>query len=113
MPIEKTSAIDAVHIDKLSGALHLTIADHLEWDDDHLFKLQDKINSCLSFIESGEVFSAYPDAKDRDFVIDVVLKYRPTADASAFFEQAAPIIENAGILFRYGPGPTGYIDGNG
>jgi hypothetical protein len=113
MPIEKTSAIDAVHIDKLSGALHLTIADYLEWDGDHLFKLQDKINTCLAFIESGEVFSAYPDAKDRDFVIDVVLKYRPTADASAFFEQAAPIIENTGILFRYGPGPTGYVDGNG
>jgi hypothetical protein len=112
MTVEQTSVIDAAGIDG-SGALRLTIADTLEWNGDHLQKLQDKINAYLVFIESGEIFSAYPQAKDRDFRIDVELAFRPSAEAAAFLDQASAIIEDAGYLFSYGPAPAGYADKGG
>jgi len=44
MSIENVSVIDVVSIDKNGDAV-LTIADHLEWDDEntHLLKLQNKM----------------------------------------------------------------------
>lgn len=53
MSIEETEVIDFIGIDKEQGEVSLTISDHLEWDDNHLFILQKKLNSYISFIESG------------------------------------------------------------
>jgi len=36
MSVEQTTVIDAIGIDQVSGAVHLTIADALEWDAAHL-----------------------------------------------------------------------------
>jgi hypothetical protein len=113
MSVEQTPVVDAIGIDRASGAVHLTITDHLQWDQAHLFALQNKINSYLGFIESGEIFVSYPQARDRDIKIDVVMKFRPTEDAFAFLQQAETVIEKAGILFGYGPGASGYADDNG
>jgi hypothetical protein len=60
MTVENTSIIDAIGTDEVTGAVHLTIKDHLPWDTAHLSSLQDKINFCLDFIESGENYSSYP-----------------------------------------------------
>jgi hypothetical protein len=99
MSMEQTAVIDAIGMDNGSGKFRLTIADDLEWNSDHLVKLQDKINSYLAFIESGEIFLVYPDARDRDIKIDVVMKFRPTEEALAFLLQAELIIEESGMLF--------------
>lgn len=113
MSVGQTSVVDAIGIDLASGAVHLTITDHLQWNQAHLLTLQEKINSYLAFIESGEIFVVYPQARDRDIKIDVVMKFRPTEDAFPFLRQAETIIEEAGILFEYGPGVSGYADDNG
>jgi hypothetical protein len=113
MSVEQTSVVDAIGIDQASGAVHLTITDNLQWDRAHLSTLLDKINSYLVFIGSGEIFVAYRQARDRDIKIDVVMKFRPTEEAFAFLRQAEMIIEEAGMLFGYGPGKNGYADDNG
>jgi hypothetical protein len=110
MSIDQPTTIDAIELDKKTGALHLRIVDHLPWDFDHLIKLQDKINRYLAYIESGEIFSAYPDAAEWELVIDLMLTYRPNEQASAFLQQAAAAIEDAGFLLRHGPAQIGYVD---
>lgn len=112
MSIDPSSAVDLVSVDAESGALLLSIIDCLEWDEAHLFALQQRLNDCLAFIESGEIFAAYPGAAERDFMIDLVFTYRPTPEVSDFLAQAEAVIESAGYLFRYGPASSGYASGN-
>ena len=93
--------------------MHLTISDHLEWNRDHLLMLQDKINAYLDFIESGQLYEAYPNAKGHSLVIDLVIQYRPSPDGEAFLAKVAAVIEQAGFKFQYGPLPTGYANDDG
>ncbi|MGO8134287.1 DUF6572 domain-containing protein, partial [Rhizobium ruizarguesonis] len=57
MALDETNVIDAIGVDKATGELVLTITDHLEWkgsDSEHLLLLQEKLNTYLGFVESGE-----------------------------------------------------------
>ena len=113
MGIEQTNVIDAIGTDNVTGAVHLTIADHLEWSSEHMLKLQEKINSYLAFVEGGEIYSTYPDAEGRAIVFALFLNYRPNIEAASFLEKVRSIIETAGFTFYYGPVSTGYTDDNG
>ena len=108
MTIEQPDVIDVT-----TGAVHLTVADHLEWSRDHMLKLQEKLNRYLAFVESGEIYSTYPDAAGRKILFDLVLKHRPNREAVKFLKQIGFVIEQAGFLFRYGPQPAGYAHDNG
>jgi hypothetical protein len=49
-------------------AISLAISDHLAWGEntnDHLYKLQEKINSYIEFIESGQMEESFPKAKGK------------------------------------------------
>jgi len=103
MAVENARTVDAVGVDKKIGQVILTIADQLDWEDEqnHLVRLQDKINTYVSFIESGELIEAYPDARGRQAVISVVGKHKPTADAIRFFLHVKDVVEPIGIGFRF------------
>lgn len=104
MSVDQTNVVDAIGIDDAMGDVVLTITDHLEWsesDNDHLLLLQDKLNTYLRFIESGEMLEAYPTAKGRSVLIDVVCKYPLSQQAQGFYSQVAQIIEGAGMKFRH------------
>lgn len=80
MSIEQTNKVDSIGIDKITGECVLTISDHLDWTNntDHYLLLQEKINSYLAFIESGEIIEVYPKAKDKKIRIDIIFKYEPS-----------------------------------
>ncbi|MBU6951605.1 DUF6572 domain-containing protein [Hahella sp. HN01] len=102
MTISQTIVVDAVSVDKDAGKVVLTISDHLEWEDDeHLYLLQEKINSYLAFIESGEIYEKYPGAKGRGIVISLICKYNPSSIGVGFLSQVSEIILGAGFDFRY------------
>ena len=104
MSVDQTNVVDAIGIDNVTGEVVLTISDHLEWtgcDNDHLFLLQEKLNTYLSFIESGEIFESYPAAKAASLLIDVVGKYPLNQAAELFYDRAASIIEGAAVRLRY------------
>ena len=61
------------------------------------------MNAYLGFLESGEVYSSYPEAKGREFEIQVLALHRPTDEARAFFDRAGSAIKRAGFIFAYGP----------
>ena len=77
MGIEESDKIDIVGKNKSTGQLTLFISDHLDWQDEeaHLIALQDKINTYIAYIESGQVWERYPEATGSEMKIEVVGKY--------------------------------------
>jgi len=113
MSVVDTDSIDAIGLDKEAKRLFLTIIDPLIWDDEnvHLFTLQEKINTYLHFVESGELLKAMPDGKGADVAIEVVLKHMPTNEAISFFDKTMQILFDKGIVLVFGPNKeTGYVE---
>ena len=102
MSVEDVETVDAIGVDRQSGDVILTIADHLAWDDDHyhLTTLQEKLNTYIAFVESGELVRVYPDAKDRNVMIDVVAQHKYPPIAGQFFERVREIVESVPVRFR-------------
>lgn len=113
MTVEQIATVDAIGIDQGTNKVFLSIADHLPWTGEHLLTLQEKLNAYLRFLESGEVYETYPKATGREFVIQIHLQHRPTKEAMAFLERAKQIVEVAGFGLVFGPGQSGYCDGDG
>lgn len=104
MSVDQTNIVDAIGVDNSTGEVVLTIVDQFEWtgsDNEHLLLLQEKLNTYLSFVESGEMLETYPGAKNRTVLIDVVCKYPLSQQAQGFYNQIAPIVEGAGLKLRH------------
>nr|WP_211171156.1 DUF6572 domain-containing protein [Bacillus sp. DNRA2] len=79
------------------------IADHLDWENElqHLKLLQDKINAYISFIESGQVYSVYHDAKLVDgFIFDLRFKYQPTDNCKKLLDVFEKNTQDLRIEFK-------------
>lgn len=104
MTVEQTNKIDYASVDKNSGELLLTISDHLPWgenDERHLYLIQEKINSYLRFIESGEIESKIQQAKGRTITINVVGKFPLSEQANLFFSRFRKVIQESGYDLRF------------
>jgi len=109
----ETASIDAIGMEKEMQRVFLTIIDPLLWDDQdlHLFTLQEKINTYLYFIESGELHKALPDSKGFDIAIELILKHLPSDQAITFFDKTTQILLDKNIVFVFGPNrKTGYAE---
>ena len=100
MSIEDLESVDFIGIDNNEKVV-LTISDHLEWNQEHLLLLQEKLNLYLSFIESGEILESYPQAQGKAIKINVVCKHQPTEEALAFMGKAYSVISQAGFEFGH------------
>ena len=101
MSINQTDTIDIIGTTS-EGKVILTISDHHPWHETwHFQLLQDKINAYLQFIESGQIFDDYPNATGRELIIETVLKYQPTIEATLFLDKAKEVIEDAGFGFQW------------
>ena len=82
MSVEQSDIVDVMRTDKRTGHVVLTISDHLDWSDstNHQTFLQAKLNRYLAFVENGEIFTRYRDAKGKPVAIKVVFKFRPDQD---------------------------------
>ena len=102
MSIEDPNIIDFISLDP-NGNVFLTISDHLTWDDgnEHLLLLQNKINSYLSSIESGDLYEKYPKARGRKIIINISIKYLPSEEGYVFLKKVKTMLEAAGYDFRY------------
>lgn len=66
--------VDAIDIDKETGAVVLTIFDAQDWEDEreHLLALQAKINAYFSYIQGGELYEEHPQTEGRPLVINII-----------------------------------------
>jgi len=113
MSVTETDSIDAIGMDKEMQRVFLSIVDPLFWDDQnvHLFTLQEKINTYLVFIESGELLKAFPETEFFDVAIELVLMHVPNDQAIAFFDKTIQILLDKQIVFTFGPNKeTGYVE---
>lgn len=103
MAIDQPKVVDIIGVENATNEVVLTISDHLDWNDSHEHQqmLQDKLNTYLAFIESGELYEKYPDAKGRRPRIDVVFKYKSDAGGYSFLSKVKPVVEKAGYGFRF------------
>jgi len=103
MPVDDLTVIDFVAINATAGDAVLVIGDHLEWDEknEHLFILQSKINAYLKGIENGSLYEGYPDAKNRNIVIEVKAKYEPNEVGLVFLEKTEKDLKAAGYGFSF------------
>ena len=103
MTVEEPSKIDFTAIEPQSGDMCLVISDHLDWKEEgeHLLLLQNKLNSYLAFIESGESYIKLPKALGRKIVIKVMGKFPLSEEAGKFYRLAGRAIKDAGLSLRF------------
>jgi hypothetical protein len=84
----------------------LAISDHWSWDgsdgipeETHVYKLQDKLNSYLSYIESGEISEKY-DIEGKKIIIEIYNKYPFSQLAEDFIRKSSEIVKKAGFELR-------------
>jgi hypothetical protein len=86
--------------------LVLVITDHLEWggkaeQGEHLLLLQEKINTYIDFIESGEICTEIPGALGKHPIILVLGLYELPEQAELFIGRVTETLEEVGIGFEF------------
>jgi|1185.fasta_scaffold07825_3 hypothetical protein len=103
MSITDTNKIDIVAARPDSSIVKLVITDHLGWDDfeGHARLLQDKVNTYLEFVDSGQLARMQtpkiPDAPELH--IALVLQRPTTKAAEEFFIKVREFLAAEGIKF--------------
>lgn len=105
MSVEDLKTIDYIGIPLESPhEVNLGIYDHLDWDasyDEHLYLLQEKINTYLVYIESGEIYQSFPPARQTTKkVIEVFFVYEPSSQADSFLNQVFDSLKELGIELK-------------
>ncbi|PLW92259.1 MAG: hypothetical protein C0592_11800 [Marinilabiliales bacterium] len=95
--------IDLIGTDQKKGVVVLTLTDHLNWEDEvaHLKQLQEKLNTYIGYVESGDLAADYPESKDLKVHFEVVFKHQPTARAKDFLNKAKDFLKDINIIFNY------------
>jgi hypothetical protein len=104
MTIEEPTKVDFTAIEPRSGDVLLVICDHLDWDaneGEHLLKLQEKLNSYLALIETGQLYRDWPKTVGRKIIIEVLGKSPLSEEARKFYRLAEKAIEDAGFSLRF------------
>lgn len=96
-----TSAIDSLGI--VDGHLELLLADGNEWlpdtEQDHLLKLQEKLNNYIHFIESKQYVEGYGD-DFKEKVINLTFQYPPSDNGLAFLVQVQKVLQATDIRLK-------------
>ncbi len=101
MSITDPGSIDLVATRPGTEQVRLVITDHLPWDDvqAHCLLLQEKLNTYIAFVESGEVYElSEPRVPNpAQFAIMAATQHEPPPEAEGFFEQVAQILDGIGM----------------
>lgn len=105
MSVEDIKTIDCIGIPiEAPDEVNLGISDHLDWGvsfDEHLYILQEKINTYLGFIESGEIYESFPPAaQTTKKVIEIFFKYQPPSQADFFLNHVADSLKSLDIELK-------------
>lgn len=100
MSISESNIVDMIGTVAEANMVVLSVSDHLKWDElegEHLVLLQEKINTYVRFMESGEIYNSFPDAKGKSLAIRVYFQHEPSQMAQKFISKAEIVLREAGI----------------
>ncbi|MBV6880039.1 DUF6572 domain-containing protein [Epilithonimonas ginsengisoli] len=102
MSVEQIDKIDFISTTD-EEKVELTISDHLEWDEEnnHILVLQNKINAYLDYIQNGQILEVYPNLKNKDIIISLMMKYNPNEKALAFLNHCDEFMETLDLAFKW------------
>jgi hypothetical protein len=107
MSILDTKVVDIIAVPEWEpDNVILLITDHLEWGDkaeqgEHLLLLQEKINTYIAFIESGEILESYPPSKGKSPIIRINGLYELPEQGEFFIDRVAEIVKEVGIGLEF------------
>ncbi|MBG0621530.1 MULTISPECIES: DUF6572 domain-containing protein [Enterobacter] len=105
MSVEDLNKIDFMGIpENEPDAISLAISDHLAWGEntnDHLYKLQEKINSYIEFIDSGHMEESFPKSKGKTKkIIEIYFKNSPPKDVLFFFDKVESVLAGINVKLQ-------------
>ena len=109
MTVADPDVVDWLGLERGTGHVVLTIVDDLDWRDEHahLLALQEKLNTYLRFLESGEVWRRLATELGREVAasvpirVDILARHRATPHAQAFLDHATAAFDSAGFALAY------------
>jgi hypothetical protein len=104
MTVEDVDKVDRLAFDRKTGDVRLLISDHLDWGEneaEHLLVLQNKLNTYLGFVESGQLYAKYPRAAGKRIIFYVMGKFPLNEEASKFYRLAGKAIQDAGFSLQF------------
>src|ERR1700692_653713 len=63
--------------------------------------LQDKLNTYLEFVESGQLYAKYPRAVGRKIVFEVMGKFALSKEASKFYQIVGNAVQKYGCTLQF------------
>ena len=104
MSITETATIDIVAARPDSSIVKLVITDHLTWDDleTHTRLLQEKINTYLDFIESGQLHRLQAPKIPVTPIVHIILavQHPPSSEAELFLSQVLDFLASVDVHFE-------------
>ena len=102
MAVDNPDTIDKIGITP-ENKVALIIDDHLGWSDEneHLMLLENKISSYLEAIDTNEIYQIYPQANEREIVIQVYFKHSPNEAGIFFLNEVNSFLVSKNIGFTY------------
>lgn len=107
MSIVETKVIDIIAVPEWEpDHVILVISDHLEWGDkaqqgEHLLLLQEKINTYIAFIESGQLLEDYPPSKGKSPIIRINGLYELPEQGELFIDRVTEVLKGVGIGIEF------------
>jgi hypothetical protein len=107
MSIAETNVVDIIAVPEWEpDDVVLVITDHLEWGDEaeqgeHLLLLQEKINTYVAFIESGELLESYPPSNGKKLKIRINGLYELPEQAELFIDRVTEVLKGVGIGMEF------------
>ena len=94
---------DSIGVDNNTGVCTLAIIDSLDWkkEEDHLILLQEKMNTYLRFIESGEIYLVYEPANGKELEIKIYFAHVLPSSCQEFIQYISSILSESGIQLAY------------
>lgn len=103
MSIDNSEVVDAVAYE--NEKLILQLYDHLEFTEDfeknHMFMLQDKLNVYIWYVDSKQYKDTYEDKDFSSFEIQIKFKYQPSDFCIQYLHHVNEKLESLNITVIY------------
>jgi hypothetical protein len=102
MSVSELDVIDFVAQRPDTNEMYFIISDHLAWDaEGHINALKSKVNAYVDYIQSDALLEAYPNANEKNHVIEVLYTTEPNSYALDAFSHFTKMGDDMNFRFSH------------